>query len=83
MMKVIELPPSGVCIENEEFATYLRTLANEIEKGAWGNLRTMAIVQETHNGAIERHVLGKHCDNARFIGLLTYATHRVMTGEMN
>lgn len=73
MRNVQALPQTGFAPTNDAIASHLREQAEIVEQGGHGNLRTIVMLYETHEGQIARQVCGGPCDLARMIGLIHIA----------
>lgn len=78
--QVIKLS-TGVCSNNADLAMGLRKLADEIEKGDWGNIEFLCTVMDSDEGVV-RNTLGRAGTNKRdTVGLLTWAIHKLISNE--
>lgn len=74
---VVALPLCGLANDNRQLAVVLRNLADEIESGTWGDVEHIIAVIDVPE--INHVTFGRPCDRATTVGLLTYATHRIIT----
>lgn len=67
------LPVTGLINSNADVVEWLRTIANHIENGEWGDVKSSLMVVE-YNGAIDTYVAGvPGLDNTRVVGMLEVA----------
>jgi hypothetical protein len=78
---VIRLPPTGLAPDNACVAEELRRLAEWIEDGDFDEVITVIAVIEDGEGQIHRQTIGRPCDRARAVGLLTFASNLAMTDD--
>lgn len=69
---------------NADVAEYLRSVADGIEVGDFGQVRVvMTVIEFKHDGVSDMKTLfaGRECDNARALGILTHAQQRFMIDQ--
>lgn len=71
------LPTTGHANCNGDVAQFLRTMADGIEEGLYGEVRQLVATIEAA-GEIDTWVAGGPCDYARIIGLMNLATVKYM-----
>lgn len=79
---VVSLPSTGLCNSAADLATELRRLADEVEAGDL-QANNLLVLAESPEGRLSRRVYGKPLDKARMVGLLTFATHQAISGELD
>lgn len=81
MSKIHQIRPNGMANTNADVSAYLRTVADGIEAGDFGEVRVvMTVIEFRHDGESDMKTLfaGRECDNARALGILTHAQQRFM-----
>ena len=79
--KVVKLVTGNPTVGDKgELAAKLRELADEIDRGEWGNVMTVATVIETSDGDVMRHTSTtlSYMDKARLAGLFAFAQHSLI-----
>lgn len=76
---IVELPNTGHAPSNESIASHLREQAEWIE-GSDEEIRNVFMVIERADGTIYQQTMGKPCDLARAIGVLTISSIRSAMG---
>lgn len=69
---------------NADVASFLRFVADSIEAGDYGEVRSLvAMVEYKHDGVSDLHTIftGRDCDNARAMGIMTIAQQRFMSQQ--
>lgn len=83
---VVSLPSTGLCNSAAdlaaELAAELRLLADEVEAGELQANHLLVLV-ESPDGRLSRRVYGRPLDKARLVGLLSFATHQTISGELD
>lgn len=73
MSNLKALPVTGLINSNADVVEWLRTIANNIENGEWGDVKSSLLVVE-YNGVIDTYTAGvPGLDNTRVVGMLEVA----------
>jgi hypothetical protein len=75
MTNLKAMPTTGHANCNADVANFLREMARDVEAGAHGDIRQVALIMES-GGSANTWVAGGPCDNARIVGLMSIATAR-------
>lgn len=82
MSNVRAMPISGQCNSNDDVAAFLRRIAEQIEEGDRGDIRTVVMTLEVSGEGMTTLSAGKGgLDNARVLGLLFLAMNTYMEGQ--
>lgn len=82
MSNLRALPVSGQCNSNQDVADYLRLMADQIEAGDRGDIRTCLMILEPIGDSLETYAAGKGgLDTARVMGLMFHALNTYMSGQ--
>lgn len=72
MSNIAALPTTGHANCKEDVASFLREMADNVEKGEHGEIRQMLVILEA-GGDVDTWISGGPCDNARILGLMHMA----------
>lgn len=72
---------AGTSMSNAEIANWLRSWADHIEEDLAVQVRTIAIVAEDAEGQIGVINTGRPSDKARLLGVLHFASDRVLCND--
>lgn len=82
MGNVVSLPSTGLCNSAADLAAELRLLADEVESSELQANHLLVLV-ESPEGRLSRRVYGRPLDKARLVGLLSFAAHQAISGELD
>lgn len=79
---VVSLVPNGA-IANDlpTLAERLRKMADQIERGEWGEVAMACVVLEMANGAPSYQSYGQATTNAHLVGVLEWVQQRIIRGD--
>jgi hypothetical protein len=81
MAEIKQLPNTGYAPDNASIAKHLRQQADWMDEPDATPIRNVYLVIERVDGTLHRQTIGKTCDLARVIGILTIAAIRGSIGE--
>jgi hypothetical protein len=81
MADIKALPLTGIANSNDDLSKHFRQMADSIEKGEFGDIQNIYLIYENDDGTIRRQTIGKRCDKARALGVITMAVAMSATNE--
>lgn len=69
-----------LCGSNVDVSAHLRGMAESVDSGEWGEVRTVVMLVEEMDGKVSRMVFGSPTDTTRFAGLLFTEATRIANG---
>ena len=80
--KFIQLANNGLAPSNDSIADHLYEQSEWLRDGSYGDVRTVVVIIETHDGDLTRNVCGSSGnDLARVTGLLLASATRGCIGD--